>query len=188
LLADLLEISRYDARATIADFAPTDLSALVRQEVSHVRVLAAERGSELVLGAEEPLWADMDARRVSRIVRNLLTNALEHGEGRPVEIELAGDDETVALRVRDHGVGLRPGDSALVFGRFWRGDPSRARRSGGTGLGLAIALEDARLHGGWLQAWGSPGVGAAFRLVLPRRSGGVVRVAPLPLEPAEVGA
>ena len=69
--------------------------------------------------------------------------------------------------MRDHGVGLRPGEAALVFNRFWRADPARARTTGGTGLGLAIALEDARLHGGWLQAWGEPGEGSVFRLTLP---------------------
>ncbi len=61
------------------------------------------------------------------------------------------------MTVRDHGVGLRPGESSLVFNRFWRADPARARTIGGTGLGLSIALEDVRLHGGWLQAWGAPG-------------------------------
>ena len=55
----------------------------------------------------------------------------------------------------------------MVFNRFWRSDPARARTTGGTGLGLAIALEDARLHGGWLQAWGTPAGGAQFRLTLP---------------------
>ena len=54
-----------------------------------------------------------------------------------------------------------------MFGRFWRADPARARSTGGTGLGLSIALEDVRLHGGWLQAWGEPGRGSVFRLTLP---------------------
>ena len=45
----------------------------------------------------------------------------------------------------------------MVFNRFWRADPARARTTGGTGLGLSISLEDAHLHGGWLQAWGEPG-------------------------------
>ena len=67
------------------------------------------------------------------------------------------NDEAAALAVRDHGVGLRPGEAAMVFNRFWRADPARARTSGGTGLGLSISLEDAHLHGGWLQAWGEPG-------------------------------
>ncbi len=118
-----------------------------------------------------PVYADVDPRRVQRIVRNLLCNAVEYGEGHPVEIALTADQHRLALTVRDHGIGLRPGEAALVFARFWRSDPSRARHSGGTGLGLSIALEDARLHGGWLQACGEPGQGALFRLVLPRRAG-----------------
>ena len=115
--------------------------------------------------------AEYDPRRVDRILRNLLANAIEHGEGRPIDISVACSDDAVAIVVRDHGAGLRPGESSLVFNRFWRADPSRVRSIGGTGLGLPIALEDARLHGGWLQAWGSPGDGASFRLTLPRHLG-----------------
>jgi two-component system sensor histidine kinase MtrB len=130
--------------------------------------------------------AEVDHVRVERIVRNLLVNALEHGEGGPVEVEVAEGAGVVAVLVRDFGVGLRPGEAGLVFTRFWRGDPSRARTTGGTGLGLAIALEDARLHGGTLQAWGAPGKGAAFRLTLPLTVGGPVGESPLPLRPAGV--
>jgi len=120
---------------------------------------------------DEAVVADADPRRVARILRNLVHNAIEHSEGRGIEVALAADDHTVAVRVRDHGVGLRPGDEERVFERFWRADAARARTTGGTGLGLSIALEDARLHGGRIDAYGKPGVGAAFRLVLPRRAG-----------------
>jgi two-component system sensor histidine kinase MtrB len=115
------------------------------------------------------------------VLRNLVVNAVEHGEGRPVEVSVAGDADTVAVLVRDHGVGLQPGQAGMVFTRFWRADPSRARSTGGTGLGLAIALEDVRLHGGWLQAVGLPGQGAAFRITLPARAGRVPGESPLPL-------
>ena len=71
----------------------------------------------------------------------------------------------------------------MVFDRFWRADPARARTTGGTGLGLAIALEDAHLHGGWLQVWGEPGVGAHFRLTLPSQAGITLTGSPLPLVP-----
>ncbi len=84
---------------------------------------------------------------------------------------VAANDHAAALAVRDYGVGLKPGEAAMVFNRFWRADPARARTSGGTGLGLSISLEDARLHGGWLQAWGEPGRGAQFRLTLPATCG-----------------
>src|SRR5207248_9558960 len=134
----------------------------------------------LDLPAEEVL-AEVDARRVERVLRNLLANAVDHGEGLPVRLTVAADADAVAIAVRDHGVGLRPGEADLVFNRFWRADPSRNRRTGGTGLGLAISHEDARLHGGLLEAWGTPGDGACFRLTLPRRQGEPFEESPLPL-------
>jgi two-component system, OmpR family, sensor histidine kinase MtrB len=129
--------------------------------------------------------AEADPRRVERIVRNLVTNAIDHAEGRDIRLLVAGDDHSAAIAVRDHGVGLGPGESAMVFNRFWRADPARARTSGGTGLGLSISLEDAHLHGGWLQAWGRPGEGAQFRLTLPRRLSHPLRHSPLPLAPVD---
>lgn len=72
-----------------------------------------------------------------------------------------------------------------MFNRFWRADPARARTTGGTGLGLAISLEDARLHGGWLEAWGRPGKGACFRLTLPLHGATGFSESPLPLEPPD---
>jgi two-component system sensor histidine kinase MtrB len=90
------------------------------------------------------------------------------------------------VAVRDHGVGLKPGEAQMVFDRFWRADPARARTTGGTGLGLSISREDAQLHGGWLQAWGEPGVGSQFRLSLPRVAGAELRGSPLPLVPTDV--
>jgi two-component system sensor histidine kinase MtrB len=127
--------------------------------------------------------AEADIRRVERIVRNLVTNAIDHAESREIVLTVAADDQAAAIAVRDHGVGLAAGEPALVFNRFWRADPARARTSGGTGLGLAISLEDTHLHGGWLQAWGKPGEGAQFRLTLPRRARNPLRHSPLPLVP-----
>ena len=88
------------------------------------------------------------------------------------------------MTVRDFGVGLSPAEAQHVFDRFWRADPSRVRTVGGSGLGLSISLEDARLHGGWLQVWGQPGAGAQFRLTLPLAAGGDLTGSPLPLRPA----
>jgi len=122
---------------------------------------------------------------VERIVRNLVTNAIDYADGLDVVVWVDADDEAAALAVRDYGVGLRPAETAMVFNRFWRADPARARSTGGTGLGLSISLEDAHLHGGWLEAWGEPGGGAQFRLTLPRRAGDRITNSPLPLVPAD---
>ncbi len=183
LLGDLLEISRLDAGVAELAADRVDLRTVVLRAVDSVRGIAEDTGTELELDLPEGLLAEVDSRRVERIVRNLVANAVDHGEGRPVQVRIAGDADTVAVLVRDHGVGLRPGEAGLVFNRFWRAEESRARRSGGSGLGLSISIEDARLHGGWLQAWGAPGEGSAFRLTLPREAGGTVTSSPLPLGP-----
>ncbi|MGI8696857.1 MAG: MtrAB system histidine kinase MtrB [Mycobacteriales bacterium] len=187
LLADLLEISRHDAMAAILDPEEVDLRALAGRVTDSFALLAARSGSPLTIRAPRAgVIVTADPRRIERIVRNLVGNALEHGRGLPVIVTLAANADAVALTVRDFGDGLRAGEDSQVFGRFWRADPSRTRRtgsSGGTGLGLAISLEDARLHGGWLQAWGRPDEGAMFRLTLPLIPGGAFAGSPLPPEP-----
>ncbi len=186
LLTELLEISRYDAGAAVLEAEPVDMRSVCMRVVDSVAPVAGQYQSAVSARVPtEPCVVEMDPRRIERILRNLLLNALEHGEGRGIEVLVAADEHAVAVAVRDHGVGLRPGESSLVFDRFWRADPARARRSGGTGLGLSIAREDAHLHGGWLQAWGEPGGGAQFRLTLPRVAGTELKSSPIPLQPVD---
>jgi len=182
MLTDLLEISRYDAGAADLDASPVDVSSLVRRVVEAAEPLAERKGCAVEMQLpHRPAIAEVDARRIERALRNLVVNAVEHSEARPVRITLSSDAAAVVVRVRDHGVGLTAGQAGMVFTRFWRGDPSRARTTGGTGLGLAIALEDVRLHNGWLQAAGEPGRGAVFRMTLPRAAGSTVPDTPLVL-------
>jgi two-component system sensor histidine kinase MtrB len=184
LLTDLLEISRFDAGAAVLHREPVDLRTIVRSVVEASVPLAMRRGSAVFIHApSRPAVAEVDERRVERILRNLVVNAIEHGEGRPIDIWVRSAEDAVAILVEDHGVGLGPGEASLVFTRFWRADPARARTTGGTGLGLAISLEDARLHDGWLQAWGRPGEGSRFRLTLPAHEGHRLTSSPLPLAP-----
>lgn len=183
LLTDLLEISRFDAGAAELEAHRENVDALVERALEDLRPLAGARGCLLdVRLAGGDVHAVVDARRIDRVLRNLLTNAIEHGAGHPVLIQTAADDDAVAVVVQDQGHGISPEDAAHVFDRFWRADPSRARTLGGTGLGLSISAEDARLHDGWLQAWGQEGRGAVFRLTLPRRPGTPLTRSPLRLE------
>jgi len=184
LLQDLLEISRFDAGAAALEADPQDVRAIVARVVEHTSSLAERRGSQVRVSAPGgPCTAEVDSRRIERVLRNLLGNAVEHGEARPIEVTVVCDERAVAVGVRDHGVGLSPSQLPRVFDRFWRADPARARTTGGSGLGLAISLEDTRLHGGWLQVWGRPGQGCHFVLTLPRAAGGVLRSSPLPVVP-----
>ncbi|MFN8193605.1 MAG: MtrAB system histidine kinase MtrB [Nocardioidaceae bacterium] len=186
LLSDLLEISRFDAGAAVLEPEDVNLVDVVHRVVDATRVLADQRDVRIEVRAPaEPCLAEADVRRVERIVRNLVGNAIDHAETGDVIIWVASDDQAAAVAVRDYGVGLAPGESAMVFNRFWRADPARARTTGGTGLGLSIALEDTHLHGGWLQAWGRPGEGSQFRLTLPRYIGQALRHSPIPLVPTD---
>lgn len=185
LLTDLLEISRFDAGVAELNLEETDLCTLVREEIAAQQALADRASSEIRFTGPPRANVECDRRRIRRILRNLIENAIEHGENRPIEIHVAADDDAVAVVVRDHGVGFLASQSQQVFNRFWRADPARVREVGGTGLGLAIALEDARLHAGWLNAWGRPRRGAQFRLTLPRKAGVVLRGSPIPVVPAD---
>ena len=183
MLADLLEISRIDAGAAQLEFENHDLAEVVRYQLEGLVPAAAEQGIELRLWVREgENTASMDVPRVGRIIRNILSNAIEHAQGQPIDVAVASSSRTVAVVVRDYGVGLTPSQASRVFDRFWRADPARARTMGGTGLGLSISREDAQLHDGALEAWGSPGKGASFRLMLPRGSGGLGVREPLPLD------
>ena len=186
LLADLLEMSRYDAGAVDIEVEPTNLVRLVEDAMESVANLAENRGTPLQLRAPGGYFeAEVDARRIRRILQNLLSNAIDHGEGKPIVVHVDSDQKAVAIAVRDYGIGMTPAAMDRVFDRFWRADPSRQRTTGGTGLGLAIALEDAVLHGGWLEVWSAPGEGSCFRLTIPRVRGAVLQSSPLELPPED---
>lgn len=187
-LSELLELSRFDAGAAELDIEPTAPASIVASSIDAVGVLARDRGSEIRLHAPGGHGAvDMDPRRVRRILQNFLANAIDHGEGKPIDVWVDSSSDAFAVAVRDHGIGMTAEQSGRVFDRFWRADPARERRTGGTGLGLAIALEDAHLHGGTIDVWAAPGEGACFRLTIPRDDA-VDPVSPVALPPEEVPA
>jgi len=175
LLEDLLEVSRFDAEVAVLESTDFDIVELVNKCTSDLAMVAGESSTTMrVITSQNLIIINADIRRIERVLRNLLSNAIEHCEGKPIEISILADDLDVAIAVRDFGVGLDKVSLGRVFDRFWRADPSRARIRGGTGLGLSIALEDARLHNGELDAWGQLGQGSNFVLSLPRKVGEMI--------------
>ena len=171
LLEDLLEVSRFDAEVAVLEAVDFDIVQLVNRCAEDLALVARERKTEIFVKSAEPvIMIKADIRRVERILRNLLANAIDHAEEVQIDVQIAASERDVAIGVRDYGIGLDENSLTRVFDRFWRADPSRARIRGGTGLGLSIALEDARLHNGELEAWGRPGRGAHFVVTLPRKT------------------
>jgi two-component system sensor histidine kinase MtrB len=171
LLEDLLEVSRFDAEVAVLEAVDFDIVQLVNRCAEDLALVAKGRKTQIFIkSAESAVMIKADIRRVERILRNLLANAIDHAEELQIDVQIEASDHDVAVGVRDYGIGLDESALTRVFDRFWRADPSRARTRGGTGLGLSIALEDARLHNGELEAWGRPGRGAHFVVTLPRRT------------------
>lgn len=184
LLADLLEVSRFDAQVAALALDKVDINTLVKRCIDDLLISSKEKEAQLLITAPDtPVIIDADRRRLERIMRNLLANAIDHSEGKPIHVTIQENDTAVSVGVRDYGVGLNQQQIERVFDRFWRADPSRSRERGGTGLGLAIAREDAQLHGGEIQVWGEISKGANFVLTLPKVNGEQISEAPLAAVP-----
>ena len=181
MLADLLEISRYDAASALLDAEERDLRPIITRVVEACAELAQRQGVPVEVVAPARAAAEIDERRIERVIRNLVVNAIEHADGTRVTITVATSATDVACRVRDRGVGMTQEVADHVFDRFYRADTARARTTGGTGLGLAIATEDVAIHGGRLQAYGEPGKGASFLMTLPKHAGDEIASWPLAL-------
>ena len=179
LLGDLLEMSKIDAGAAPLELSAVDVLSLITKILEDNAEIATNHHTSFNLAFDDsPLLVEGDQRRISRIVRNLVINAVEHCDGTVIDVEVRGNEDSISLSVRDYGQGIDAEDKVRVFDRFWRADPARKRTLGGTGLGLSISLEDANLHGGNILVWGEPNNGAQFVLTLPRKIHGEI------LEPA----
>jgi two-component system sensor histidine kinase MtrB len=189
LLEDLLEVSRFDAEVAVLEAVDFDMVQLVQRCADDLGLVAKERKTEIYVNSSEPvIMIKADIRRVERILRNLLANAIDHSEELQIDVRIVASDHDVAVGVRDYGIGLDENALTRVFDRFWRADPSRARTRGGTGLGLSIALEDARLHNGELEAWGRPGRGSHFVVTLPRSTWESIEARLIKLQPEDYKA
>ena len=162
LVEDLMEVSRFDAGAARLALDDIDIASAVSATL-RARGWVGRVHADLPAG----VVARVDPRRLDVIVANLVGNALKHGSP-PVQLWLWADHTWVELRVMDNGPGLDPEVISHVFDRFYKADSARAR-SEGSGLGLAIAWENARLHGGTLEAGNRQEGGAVFTLRLPRQ-------------------
>jgi len=159
LVDDLMEVSRFDARAEQITLEPVDLVRLVQV------VVAARLPDATVRLPDAPLVVETDPRRLERILGNLLDNAREHAAGAPPEVRLTIVADEIVLAVMDRGPGVPPARLDRIFERFYKADPSR--HGGSSGLGLAIAAEHAALLGGYLKAANRPSGGLRIELRLP---------------------
>ncbi|MEV7956824.1 HAMP domain-containing sensor histidine kinase [Streptomyces sp. NPDC088141] len=164
LVEDLMEVSRFDAKAADLHLDEVDVAETIR------KTLQSRRWEDRV-DTELPdgVRALLDPRRFDVVVANLVGNALRHG-ARPVTVRLRtqsrGATSWLVTEVADNGPGIDPAVLPHIFDRFYKADAARTR-SAGSGLGLAITQENVRLHGGTVHAANEPGGGAVLTVELP---------------------
>ncbi|WP_442809550.1 sensor histidine kinase [Streptomyces sp. SR27] len=162
LVEDLMEISRFDARAAELHTDEVDAADCVRKTLQNRHWTDPDR---VVPYLTEGIRARLDPRRFDVVVANLVGNALRHG-GTPVTVRLYAEGDQLVTEIADRGPGIHPDVLPHVFDRFYKADQARTR-SAGSGLGLAITLENVRLHGGTVTAANHPAGGAVFTVRMP---------------------
>jgi signal transduction histidine kinase len=168
MIEDLLDLSRLDRNVTPIELAPTDIQQLLEPLVIDRAALAAQRGLTLKYQAASDLpLALSDASKLTQVISNLLTNALNYtppgGEVTVLSaVHRTATQQWIAITVRDTGPGIADKDLAHLFERFYRGEAGRTAAAPGTGLGLAISHEITERLGGHITVDSEPGQGAAF--------------------------
>ena len=172
LINNLLDISRITSHRLKLDYEVLDLTAVVREVAGRFQEELARAGCTLTIHADAPVSGTWDRMRLEQVVSNFLANAAKYGAGKPVEVWVEGNTDSATVRVRDHGIGIAPGDQARIFERFERAVSEQSY--GGFGLGLWIVRQIVDAMGGKVSVESKLGEGATFSVTLPTRKIGNV--------------
>ncbi|OIN57461.1 hybrid sensor histidine kinase/response regulator transcription factor [Arsenicibacter rosenii] len=169
LVNNLLDLTKAEAGQILLMEKPTDVPALIRQQLSLFAAQAAYNGIQLKTDiCQASLWCLMDAEKVDTILKNLIANALRFTKsGGQITLFLTTDPDTIRISVQDTGMGIHPGDLPFIFERYYQSTRAEVPLQGGTGIGLAIAADFCRLWGGQLTVESAPGIGSTFTLTYP---------------------
>ena len=162
----LLDVSRLSTGRIDLQAEPLNLAEVVREVIDGFEAELAVARCKLTLSARGTATGSWDRVRVEQVVRNLLSNAIRFGAGRPIEVAVDTDHDFASVSIRDHGIGIAPDQQAKIFERFERGPE---QRSGGFGIGLWIVRNICVAMGGAVSVDSTLGEGACFTVMLPRR-------------------
>ncbi|HEX7712742.1 MAG TPA: HAMP domain-containing sensor histidine kinase, partial [Bacillota bacterium] len=172
LLDELLEFSRMESDGFQLQLAETNLAELAREILIEYLPFIKEQDINLQADIpDSPVSARVDPNRISRVLRNLIDNALKYGsQGKYLRVAVTSTQTTISIEVEDRGPGITETEQAKIFDRFYRIDKGRNSAAGGAGLGLAIAREIVRKHGGQIRVTSEKGKGTIFGVELPATS------------------
>jgi signal transduction histidine kinase len=165
LINDLLLLARADEHRLVIRTEEISVDEVADAEVAR----ALPDASCAIHTVINPVRIVGDSAAISRVIRNLLDNAVRHATSR-VEVCVGGREQQAIIAISDDGPGIASADRTRVFERFVRLDSDRSRSSGGAGLGLAIVAEVVAAHGGTVAIEGSPGQGTTMLVSLPQHT------------------
>ena len=173
MINDILDISRIEAGREDLEITRFNTNDTISEVVSMIRPQALQQHIELShVSADVGITIDSDVTKFRHILQNLIGNAVKFTEAGSVEISATQIDNTIAVSVKDTGIGISEESIPHIFDEFRQADGSTSRRFGGTGLGLAIAKKYANLLGGTIAVASTPDVGSEFTLILPLQFNG----------------
>jgi signal transduction histidine kinase len=167
LINDMTDVSRIRTGQLSMRATDVNLGTLVQRVLTQFKAQLDLANSAADLQVDGNVTARVDEFRVEQAFINLLTNAIRHCSGKPINIQVAELGDQVRIAVRDHGCGIQTEDQQRIFQLFERG--THERKGSGLGLGLFIATQIVTAHGGGLEVKSSPGDGALFAISLPKR-------------------
>ena len=168
ILDRLLDVSRLATGRIDLELERVDLVESLKDVLASFEAELAVARCEVRLTTPATVTGCWDRLRLDQVCRNLVSNAIRFGAGRPIDVSIEADDTTARLLVRDHGIGIPPEKQALIFERFERAP--EASRSGGFGIGLWVVRNICTAFGGAVTVESALGGGAVFTVALPRRS------------------
>lgn len=169
LVDDLLDVVSADAGQLRARLEPTDLSAVTRDCASMFSAVASVQGLELDIDAAEDVVVLTDGEMWSKVVFNLLANAVKYTPAGRICVRLAAEEQTIRLVVTDTGLGIPAEDLPRIFDRFHRVERSGAHSIEGSGIGLALVSNLVTALSGRIEVDSEEGFGSTFTVVVPRR-------------------
>lgn len=172
MINDLLNLSRYDAKAEYANREMVLLNDFIRHHVlERFKMMTRDANKKYVIESEittRPIWVEIDQDSIKQVMDNIMYNAIKYSpDGGKITCRLTETHNYVTISVSDEGLGIPKRDILRVFDRFYRVDKARSRAMGGTGLGLAISKEVITAHGGSIWAESVEGKGSTFFITLP---------------------
>lgn len=167
LIENILDISQLERGLLDIDLTHVDLTMIVQQIVNTYAPIIEEKLTLVVDIAEEPLSVVGSSSRLTQMITNVLTNAINYTPEGSLKVVLRHTEKEAILMIEDTGIGIAKEDLPHIFEQFYRGKNTQESEISGTGLGLGIIKDIVEIHNGHIEVESEIDVGTRFTIYIP---------------------